>query len=88
MQQISETKRSLDATSNAGLEAEMRRRLAGAPEALSRRLSIRATGGILCLDGIADSEEDLDTIEALADSIPGCLAVYSRIVLRVELRGG
>jgi len=79
--------RSMNVVSDAELVAEMKRRLARAPETLSRRLSVQAAHGILYLQGIADTEEDRDALEALADSIPGRVGVYSRIVLSTELRG-
>jgi len=65
----------------------MKRRLATAPETLNRLLSIHAGNGILYLEGIADNEGDQDALEALADSIPGRVGVYSRIVLRTNIRG-
>ena len=87
MLQTNTPNRLMNAVSDTELAAEMKRRLAWAPQELSRRLSLHATNGVLYLEGIAGSEDDRDLIEALADSIPGRVGVYSRIVLGEEFRG-
>jgi CBS domain-containing protein len=77
----------VSARTDAELVAEMKTRLAEEPWISNRGLWVEATGGVLFLAGLVESDEERTALQIMARSIPGCVGVDNHTFPKSALRG-
>jgi CBS domain-containing protein len=70
---------------DAGLAAEMRRRLATEEWISTSRLSVEALHGVIWISGTVESEVERSAIETMARAVEGCRGVTNGLAVRREL---